>query len=67
MSVNIVSKARYDMIFVKEGCCATEFLSKNNGINTARGKVNIMRNGRNILGYILEEINTIWKIILKND
>ena len=26
-----------------------------------------MRNGKNIIGYILEETKMIWKIILKND
>ena len=67
MVVNIASKKRFDMLFVKEGCCVTEFTIKSNGIITACGKVNIMRNGKNIIGYILEETKMIWKIILKND
>ena len=67
MIVNIASKQRFDMLFVKEDCCATEFSFGSSGIITACGKINIMRNGKNILGYILEETKMIWKIILKND
>ena len=66
MIVNIASKARFDELFIKEGRSATEFSNKHNGIHTASGKVNILRNGKNIIGYILEETNTVWKIILMN-
>ena len=67
MIVNVASEERFDMLFVKERCCATEFPNNLNGIITACGNINIMRNGENISGYILEETKIIWKIILKND
>ena len=67
MLVHIASKQRMDSLLKKEGCCATEYPTKNKGIITASGKVNIIRNEKNILGYILEETNSKWKIILKNN
>ena len=67
MLVHIASKQRMDSLLKKEDCCATEYPTKNKGIITASGKVNIIRNEKNILGYILEESNSKWKIILKNN
>ena len=65
---HVASQQRMKDIFVQEENCATEFeVEQDNGlkyIQTCCGKVNVSYNGKNILGYILEEKNQKWKILL---
>ena len=70
MLVHIASKKRIDLLFQKESSCATEFLIVKDGrenIFGCCGKVSILKNGRNILGYILEERNRKWNVLLSNN
>lgn len=67
MLLHISSKQRMNYIFKKEASCATEFTTKNqknNIIHGCCGKVNILRNGQNVLGYILAETKTKWHCLL---
>ena len=46
-----------DVLFSKEAYCATEFNIKTfgGGVVTTTGKVNVLRNGQNMQGYILKQ------------
>ena len=70
--LHIPSQARMKELFTMEEYCTTKFEVDMNDIkfiHTCCGKVNIsegMNNNNNILGYILEEKNHKWKILLED-
>lgn len=66
--IHISSQKRMCELFTLEGRCLVEFYTKNDRIvtnkRTCSGKVNIIINSKNIIGYILEETRCQWKIQL---
>ena len=69
MLVHIASKERMDILFSKEAYCATEFIIKTfgGGVVTTAGKVNVLRNGQNMQGYILKQKYNKWMVLFLDD
>lgn len=69
MLVHIASKERMDVLFSKEDYCATEFVIKTfgGGIVTTAGKVNVLRYGKNMQGYILKQKYNKWLVLFLDD
>ena len=69
--IHIASQKRFKELLTKEESNATEFerkIEEDICIQTCCGKVNIVRDNKNIIGYILREIYVRkWKILLSNN
>ena len=68
--LHVSSQNRMKKLFSKEELNATEFVMEKDDskyVHTCCAKVNIIKNGRNIIGYILNESRGKWKILLSNN
>ena len=65
--LHIASQRRMDDLFTLSGLSATTFYTPST-VMTCSGKVNILTvRERNILGYIVDERNNMWKVKLENN
>ena len=67
--VHIASGRRISELLQVDGDVACEYVDEENDLHyQAVGKVNVIKNGRNIIGYILDEtLVGKWEIILRNN
>ena len=66
--LHFASLSHLKEIFSLAGLCGMEFLNvSTNHLHFCCGKVNVKRNGRNILGYVLEESARLWTVQLRNN
>ena len=63
--VHIASYERMMHLFTLAGLCGVTFYNIHGYTLGCCGKVNIYKNGRNIVGYILEETNDKWTVYLE--